>query len=433
MRYRLVLLIPGLLLLLGTRAPARDESEPQWGRSETKALVALAKEYRQLASDSSTRQARDEILKRADELGTVSARRMKDVMKALFKVARSGPKSDGQGECIAKFERFPGHYFLSGAGGGKKGIFIGLHVGGPGVGNGRTAQSQWGAATGKGLIGVFPTANLKGRMTTWQSPEVEAFILAIIKELKRTYKIDTNRIYVAGHSLGGSGAYHIGLRNADLLAAVSPNAGGMHGVNDNAAGTTSIPGGFVANLFNTPIFITHYDQDPRVGVEDAREVAKELDRLQEEHPKGYVHKYVEGEGVNHGFPPGTGTSQIISWMTKHRRDPFPKKLVWEPGSKDKNHFSWLRLGAPIDSNSRGTRIVATNRKNRIEIDGANLFGISVMLSEKMFDPEKPVTVVANGETVFTGLLERRPAALLESIIGNIDPEQVFAYRIDLEE
>ncbi len=433
MRYRLALLILCLILLQSARAHPRDETESQWGRSETKALVALAEEYQKLAIDSSTRLTRDEILVRADELGSVSERRMKDVVKALFKVAKSGPKSDGKGECIAKFEAFPGHYYLSGAGGGKKGIFIGLHGGGPGVGNGRTAQSQWGAATGKGLIGVFPTANLKGRLTTWQSPEVEAFVLAIVKELKRTYRIDTNRIYVAGHSLGGSGAYHIGLRNADLLGAVSPNAGGMHGVNDNAAGTTSIPGGFVANLFNTPIFITHYDLDPRVGVEDSREVAKELDRLQEEHPKGYIHRYVEGQGVNHGFPPGTGTSQIISWMTKHRRDPIPRKVVWEPSSKDKNHFFWLRHGAPLDSRSRNLRIVATYRKNRIEIDGANLYRISVMLSEEMFDSEKPVTVVANGETVFTEILERRPAALLESIIENIDPEQVFAYRIDLEE
>ncbi len=433
MRLRPALLIIGLILLQSSRAIPRDGEEPEWGRRETRALVALAEEYRLHPSLASTRSARDGILARADDIGTIPARRMKDVVKALFKVARSGPKTKGKGECISTFEAFPGHYYISGAGGGKKGIFIGLHGGGPGVGNGRTAQSLWGAATGKGLIGVFPTANLPGRSTTWQSPEVENFVLAVIKDLKRTFKIDTNRIYVAGHSLGGSGAYHIGLRNADLLAAVSANAGGMHGQTDNATGSTTIPGGFVANLCNTPMFITHFDQDPRVGVQDSREVAKELDALEEMYPGRYLHNYVEGKGVNHGFPPGTGPGKIIAWMAKQRRDPFPARVIWEPAAPDKNLFSWLRHAQPIASTSRSNRIVATQAKNRIVLKGMNLYGVSVMLADGMIDPKRPVTVVVNGETRFSRIVVRRPAAVLESIMENIDPEQVFAYRIDFQE
>jgi len=432
MRLRLVLLILGLILIQSPRAIPRDEDEPEWGRRETAALVTLAREYLKYPSLSATRGARDEILSRADDIGAIPVRRMKDVVKALFKVARSGPKTKGKGECVSTFEAFPGHYYISGGGGGKKGIFIGLHGGGPGVGNGRTAQSMWGAATGKGLIGVFPTANLPGRATTWQSPEVENFVLAVIKDLKRTFKIDTNRIYVAGHSLGGSGAYHIGLRNADLLAAVSANAGGMHGQTNNATGSTTIPGGFVANLCNTPMFITHFDQDPRVGVQDSREVAKELDAFQEAYPGSYLHKYVEGQGVDHRYPPGTSPGKIIAWMAKHKRDPYPARVIWEPATPDKNFFSWLRHAQPIASTSRGNRIVATQAKNRVVLEGMNLYGVSVMLSDEMIDPKRPVTVVANGETRFSQIVTRRPAAVLESIMENIDPEQVFAYRIDLE-
>jgi predicted esterase len=434
MRFRRALLSLVLILPLCSRALPRDEGESEWGRGETEALVALAQEYRMLASDSATRGSRDEILARADDIGTIPERRLKEVVKALFQVANRGPKSAGKGECVAEFEKFPGHYYVSGAGGGSKGIFIGLHGGGPGVGDGRTAQSMWGAATGKGLIGVFPTANLDGHAaTTWQSPEVENFVLAIVKELKRTFRIDTNRIYVAGHSLGGSGAYHIGLRNADLFAAVSANAGGMHGVTNNATGTTDIPGGFVANLCNTPIFMTHFDRDPRVGVQDARAVAKELNQLREAYPGGYEHRYVEGIGEDHGYPQGTSPGQIIAWMTKHRRDPCPKRVIWEPAAPDKNHFYWLRHAGPVASTSRGSRVVATREGNRFEIEGANTAGISVMLAEGMCDPTMPVTVVVNGEPSFSGVVQRRPAAVLESIMENIDEQQVFAYRIDLEE
>jgi dienelactone hydrolase len=430
---RLIPLASLLILLVVPPSFARDDEEPEWGRRETDALVELAREYAELDLKGSTRAARDEILAKADELGTVSDRRLKEVVKALFKVAKSGPKTKGKGECFAQFEDFPGQYFVSGGGGGKKGIFIGLHGGGPGVGSGRTAQSLWGAATGKGLIGVFPTANLPNRATTWQSPEVERCVLAIIRELKRTFRIDTNRIYVGGHSLGGSGAYHIGLRNADMLAAVTANAGGMHGNLDPRSGVSEITGGFVANLYNTPIFMTHFDKDPRVGVEDARAVDRELKLMKEEHPKGYEHVYIEGQGVDHGFPKGGSPAKIISWMAKKKRDPYPEKLVWEPASEHKTFFSWLRHGSPLNSRSRASRIVATCRKNRIEIESINLFGVSVMLGDEMIDPKRPVTVVVNGETRFSRILLRRPAALLESIVENIDPEQVFAYRIDLTE
>ena len=70
---------------------------------------------------------------------------------------------------------------------------------------------------------------------------------------------------------------------------------------------------------------------------------------------------------------------------------------------------------------------------RREIEGTNLFGLSVMLADEMIDPEQPVTVVVNGETMYSGLVERRPAAVLESILENLDPQQVFAYQVDLEE
>jgi hypothetical protein len=428
-RARATILLTGLLLLapVPLRGDGKQASpEPDWTAEQTERLVALAREY----MEKTGIREKDEILARARELGPLSSRVLMDVVKELFKVARSGPKSDAKGTCTAKYPEFRGTYYLSGAGGGKKGIFVGLHGGGTGVGSGLSAKSLWGGASSKGLIGVFPTANLEGGETTWYSPKVEGFVLAIIKELKRTFRIDTNRIYVAGHSLGGSGSWHIGLRNADLFAGVSPNAGGLRGV-DVGGGQVELPGGFVANLYNTPIFITHYDRDPRVAVYDARAAARELEKLREEHPKGYEHVYIEGEGVNHGFPPGGNPGKIINWLVRHKRDPYPPKVVWEPAYPKKRMFFWLRRASIPETMGRNQRLVATVEKNRVEIDGSVTRGLSVMLSDGMFDAKKPVTVVLNEKVVFEGTPPLDPAAALESILENIDPNQVFTYRIDL--
>jgi hypothetical protein len=48
----------------------------------------------------------------------------------------------------------------------------------------------------------------------------------------------------------------------------------------------------------------------------------------------------------------------------------------------------------------------------------------------MFDAEKPMTVMRNGKPAFSGLVARDPRAMLESIMENVDPEQVFTCRID---
>ena len=431
-----------LVLLIFLAAPAAGRGgperppDPEWTTEQNDALLALAARYNEWVPRPGGARERDEILAEAGALGPVAPRAVKNLVKDLVEVARSGPRSDAKGECVAKYEPFPGVYYLAGAGNGK-GIFVGLHGGGAGVGDGRTAQSQWGAATGKGLIGVFPTANLPERDTTWQSPEVEAFVLNVIRELKRTFRIDTNRIYLAGHSLGGSGTWQIGLKNADLFAAVSPNAGGCHGVPTGEEGVNALPGGYVANLFDTPIFFTHHDLDPQVDVKDSRAAARELDELEKAHPGGYEHVYIEGQGRNHGFPAGGDPSKIIAWMTRHERDPYPKKIVWEPnfpaekGHPGKHLFFWLRKRPAFKTVGRNTRIVATREEYRIEVKATMANDISILLSQEMYDGNRPLTVVLNGETKFEGFPSIDPRALLESILENIDPEQVFLYRVDL--
>ncbi len=57
------------------------------------------------------------------------------------------------------------------------------------------------------------------------------------------------------------------------------------------------------------------------------------------------------EGVNHGFPAGHGTGKIISWLTKRKREPYPKKVIWEPGNPEKRLFFWLRLASPNSASS----------------------------------------------------------------------------------
>ncbi len=48
----------------------------------------------------------------------------------------------------------------------------------------------------------------------------------VLAEVRRDYKIDPNRIYLMGHSMGGYGTWSIAMAHPDVFAAIGPISGG---------------------------------------------------------------------------------------------------------------------------------------------------------------------------------------------------------------
>ena len=53
----------------------------------------------------------------------------------------------------------------------------------------------------------------------------EADVLNVIESFRKTYKVDDNRIYLLGHSMGAAGAWHLGAKFPDRWAALACVAG----------------------------------------------------------------------------------------------------------------------------------------------------------------------------------------------------------------
>src|SRR5262249_44375468 len=51
----------------------------------------------------------------------------------------------------------------------------------------------------------------------------EKRVIDTVKWVVRQYKLDENRVYLCGNSMGGSGALGIGMRHGDVFAAVKAN------------------------------------------------------------------------------------------------------------------------------------------------------------------------------------------------------------------
>ena len=100
--------------------------------------------------------------------------------------------------------------------------------------------------------------------TSWGGDAILG-VHGIIDSLKREFSIDTNRLYVAGLSMGGRGTFNLLQARPGYFAAALPCAG----AGDNSA---------AANIAKTPIWAFHSITDPVVDVAGTRTMVAAIEQ-----------------------------------------------------------------------------------------------------------------------------------------------------------
>ena len=361
---------------------------------------------------------RAEILAELAPLDHPSASDVRSFTKACFKLVRTGlPRQKGKSPFICLHPDYAGPYVMRipsrAKGGAKTGVFISLHGSG---GSGPGMARIFGTPDSK-LICVYPTVAEK--RTGWTGPEGERFVTAILDELKRTYRIDTNRVYLAGHSMGGYGTWSVGGKHADLFAAAAPMAGGVY------------ERGVVPNFRNLPLRVYNAEDDQRVKPDSSIRAFERIDQELRPRHGGYpavFHLYPPKDRIGHGFPRKRGHDirSIFAWMLEHRRDPRPEHVVWEPSLSWKRHFYWL-------FSARGSGVIDVRRDGNTFTVSGGRGDLWIQLDKKLCDLNKPVVVkerTRDGEReVFRGLPKLSLRVLVESVGVRNDPEMAYVARV----
>ncbi len=243
----------------------------------------------------------------------------------------------------------------------------------------------------------------------------------MIRELLRTYPIDTNRVHLNGYSMGGYGTCYIGCLDADRYASLGVVAAGYSGGGER-----------VANLLHLPVTVHIGEKDTESDhIGTARSLKQRLEACRSREPGGYTLLYKEYAGVGHQLGPDA-TLGACKWSLGHRRDPHPRHVIWEPFDDPrfpthKHYFYWLGIDAP----RTGMRIEATILRNTVEITTTNLERFTLFLGDKLIDPGAEVVVTVDGNGVFRGMLEPSLSAIVESFAAKEDPHLVYTYRVDV--
>lgn len=418
MYIRRVRLLPAGFLALGlwigpgaaAPTPARADAPAVWdGKASRKEVDAAVAEYFDAKDER-----RAEIRAMLDGLGALSEADAKTWAKTLLKEAdRRGPKFPAKSGETWTLGSLKGPVFTAGKPAKNGAMLVALHGGGAGVGDGQEAMQKWQFVAGKAFV-IAPTTPDK-RDSAWCAEDVEAWVLALIDAAVRTYDLDTNRVWLAGHSMGGYGTWSIGCRHADRFAALSACAGGIFMM--VGGGEPTLAPGHVPNLLDTPIWFYNSTDDKQVSCRSSQLANAELKRWKEAgYP--YVWTYDEYGNIGHGLPP-KGLKPIGDWLVERVRNPYPKRVVFEPSRKAKRRLFWLAT----DSDARVEGKIEGNTVT-IGPEG-RASGVTVHLNASLVDVTKPVTVVADGKPVFEGPVPPRLSVLLDTIATGRDPKQFF--------
>lgn len=273
------------------------------------------------------------------------------------------------------------------------------------------------------FIFMAPTVMRKQYAEWAGNPDEEFLVKEMLRAVKRTWNVDTDRVFLAGYSMGGYGTWHIGGHNADLFAGLLSGAGGI--LVGSSRGETW-GWGIVGNLMHTPIAFAHGGKDEASPPWSDAECDRILGELAARHPDHYRHRYDFYADSGHGLP-AKAMAEPAAWLAGFARDPHPKKICWEPKRSFNTQFSWLAVRKP----QLFTRLEAEIVGQTIRVQTLNLNGgFSILLNRQLVDLDRPVTVEVDGRRVFAGLVPETLSTILTTVADRIDERQWFSARLD---
>lgn len=274
---------------------------------------------------------------------------------------------------------FPLVFALHGTGGTEATM-----IDGPQYGNGALKR----AAERYGALIVSPY----GRGVTEYRGIGENDILSVLAEVRRRYRVDADRIYLTGHSMGGTGSAYLAMRHPDLFAAVAP-----------LAAAYSYPW-LAANLKHVPSWwIMGGDDDHyyHLGVNPGLERMRAL---------GCLVRYTNLPGKGH-YGPVEDLEGVVAWLLEHKRA-HPREYAFEVDTPRHGHAWWTAVEAITEPGKVALVKARAEGRGRARLQLTNVAALAFAPDPEVFDGAIEVSV--DGKRVYKG---RLPAAQELSITG----------------
>jgi predicted esterase len=180
------------------------------------------------------------------------------------------------------------------------------------------------------------------------------FLYEMILDVKSKYRVDDDRIYLTGLSMGGFGTWDLAMKHPELFAAIAPVCGGG---NTNDAW----------KLRYMPVWCFHGAKDPVVPVKFSVDMIKAVKNMnQDVNFTVYPDKYHNCWDTTYNNP------QLFEWFLKHRKFKYtiiePNRNLWKYFTGDYIRPEGDTISVYIDNEKLMLRI---NNQNKLELKAAS--------------------------------------------------------------
>jgi hypothetical protein len=312
-------------------------------------------------------------------------------------------------------------------------VLIALHQAGE---TPKEALDRWAQEAGRyGYILAAPEWAEPGQTEYGYSEREHDTVLATLRDLRRHFAVDSDRVFLAGCGAGGDMAYDVGLSHPDLFAGVVPMS---------AFPAPSWPYRYRFNAQHLPFYVIVGDRsgDNR----DTRAMFKEWV------PLGYPVLYVQYRGRGLEWFGGE-LPNVFDWLDRKKRA-NPTGGIGRFGGlaggefvtmrSTDNHFYWLGVdeldprqlneGPRFNVRILGATLQANRRGNSVSIRTQGVRRLTVWFAQGdgTTDFDRPVTIYANGSKRWERKLTPSRETLLEDLYARGDRQRLYVARVTLD-
>jgi predicted esterase len=287
-------------------------------------------------------------------------------------------------------------------------------------------QMRLGQAARRGYIVIAPHWQGDHQYKYGYSAQEHAAILYSLRDACRRFSVDTDRVFLSGHSIGGDAAWDIGLSHPDLWAGVIP--------------IVPVADKYVSRYWENGKLVPMYFVTGELDGDKLQRNKQDLNRYLTRSGFDVIVSEYLGRG-HENF--SDEIQRLFTWMGYHKRDFHPEEFECVTMRPWDNFFWWVELdgmpgrsmcypaGWPPPAGLRPVTLEArVSANNRLRIaTGASR--ATVWLSPEMVDFAQRVTISANTRSENL-VVKPSVETILEDVRTRGDRQHPFWAKVEVE-
>ncbi len=284
-----------------------------------------------------------------------------------------------------------------------------------------------GQSTRRGYIVIAPEYVEETAREYTHSSTSHAIVRECLRDARKRFSVDSDRVFLSGHGMGGDAAFDMGMTHPDWFAGIIP--------------ITGISKQYCMFYWENAQYVSWYAIGGELDRDTIHANARDLNRMLR-HNYDVVFAEYKGRGYESYY---SEIHRLFDWMESRRRNKFPQEFEMRVLRPADNEFFWLQLDG-MPANVTRAVLPASGRPSRVRpmtvvgrVNQANTVQLTsgaatnmVWLSREFVDFNERIKVTLNGRQRFNDFLTDDLQVMLEDLRVRGDRQKLYSAMLILD-